>query len=456
MPATRTQIRCPKCGAPLQAAVEQLVDVTQAPAGKARLLSGSLNAIRCPACGYEGALATPLVYHDPAKALLLTYFPPEVGLPKNEQERVLGQLINQVVNRLPAEKRKAYLLQPQTVLTMHGMVERVLQADGITHEQIDEQRAKMRLFEDVLRTSEDQFEHFIAEHDAELNDSFYQLASLVLRNTPDERAQNALAERIDKALSLCTFGKKLQNQEAELRAAAESLRTAGSGLTREKLLEMVTAAPSDDRVAALASLARPAMDYAFFQTLTEHIEAAFGPEKAKLDALRQRLLDITQQIDQVQQARVVQATEVLKAVATSKDLDEAIQGVLPFVDEVFLGVLEANLRAARERGDTAAIARFEEISQKLRSLVRQSLPPGLQLAQQVLEAEDETKAKELLKASADQIDGEFLRALMSTAQRLQEEQDLEGTDRVRRLYRHALGLSMKAKMAGGSPPPKPG
>ena len=456
MPATRTQIRCPKCGAPLQAAVEQLVDVTQDPAGKARLLSGSLNAIRCPACGYEGALATPLVYHDPAKELLLTYFPPEVGLPKNEQERVLGQLINQVVNRLPAERRKAYLLQPQTVLTMQGMVERVLQADGITHEQIEEQRAKMRLFEDLLRTSDDQFEHFIAEHDAELNDSFFQLASLVLRNTPDERAQNALAERIDKALSLCSFGKKLQNQEAELRAAAESLRTAGSRLTREKLLEMVTAAPSDDRVAALASLARPAMDYAFFQTLTERIEAASGPEKARLDALRQRLLDITQQIDQVQQARVVQAAEALKAVATSKDLDEAIRGVLPFVDEIFLGVLEANLRAARERGDTAAIARFEEISEKLRSLARQSLPPGLQLAQQVLETEDETKAKELLEVSADQIDGEFLRALMTTAQRLQEEQDLEGTDRVRRLYRHALGLSMKAKMAGGSPPPKPG
>jgi len=141
MPATRTQIRCPKCGAPLQAAVEQLVDVTQDPAGKARLLSGSLNAIRCPACGYEGGLATPLVYHDPAKELLLTYFPPEVGLPKNEQERVLGQLINQVVNRLPAEKRKAYLLQPQTVLTMQGMVERVLQADGITHEQIEDRKS---------------------------------------------------------------------------------------------------------------------------------------------------------------------------------------------------------------------------------------------------------------------------------------------------------------------------
>jgi hypothetical protein len=454
MPATRTQIRCPKCGTPLQAAVEQVVDVTQDPAGKARLLSGSLNAIRCPACGYEGALATPLVYHDPAKELLLTYFPPEVGLPKNEQERVLGQLINQVVNRLPAERRKAYLLQPQTALTMQGLVERVLQADGITHEQIEEQRAKMRLFEDLLRTPDDQLEQFITAHDDVLDDSFFQLASLVLRNTPDEHAQHALAERIDKALSLCTFGQKLQAQESELRAAAESLRSAGSGLTREKLLEMVVGAPSDERVAALASLARPAMDYTFFQNLTDRIGATASPERERLEALRQHLLEITQQIDQVQQARVVQAAEVLKAVATSKDLDEAIRGALPFVDEVFLGVLEANLRAAREHGDAAAVARFELISEKLRSLVRQSLPPGLQLAQQVLETEDEEKAKELLEASADRIDEEFLRALMTTAQGLEEDKDAEGTKRVRRLHRHALGLSMKAKMAGTSPPAK--
>ena len=63
-------------------------------------------------CGYQGPLSTPVVYHDPEKEFFLTYFPPELGLPLNEQERMMGPYITQVVNRLPPEKRKAYLFPP--------------------------------------------------------------------------------------------------------------------------------------------------------------------------------------------------------------------------------------------------------------------------------------------------------------------------------------------------------
>ena len=44
------------------------------------------------------------------------------------------------IQALPAEQRKAYLLQPQAVLTLQGMVERILQADGITREQLKGKR----------------------------------------------------------------------------------------------------------------------------------------------------------------------------------------------------------------------------------------------------------------------------------------------------------------------------
>ncbi len=59
-----------------------------------------------PHCGFEGPLSTPVVYHDPDKELLLTYFPPEMGLPVNEQERIIGPLIKQVSDSLPMELRK--------------------------------------------------------------------------------------------------------------------------------------------------------------------------------------------------------------------------------------------------------------------------------------------------------------------------------------------------------------
>ena len=137
MPQTRTN--CPRCRAPLTADVDQILDLNADPEAKQKLLSGSVNAVNCSSCGYTGMLTVPVVYHDPEKELLLTYFPPELGLPVNEQERLIGPLINQVVNRLPLEKRKAYLLRPQTMLTFQTLLDRVLEADGITREMIERQ-----------------------------------------------------------------------------------------------------------------------------------------------------------------------------------------------------------------------------------------------------------------------------------------------------------------------------
>jgi hypothetical protein len=110
MPQTRTS--CPRCRQPVLVDVTQLFDVNVDPKAKQLLLSGGYNLIRCQSCGYEGNLSTPIVYHDPDKELLLTFFPPELGLPLNEQERLIGPLITQVTHKLPNEKRKAYLFRP--------------------------------------------------------------------------------------------------------------------------------------------------------------------------------------------------------------------------------------------------------------------------------------------------------------------------------------------------------
>src|SRR5512137_412484 len=191
MPRALTQVRCPNCKAPVQAALEQLVDVGEDPSAKARLLSGSLNLVRCPSCGFEGALATPLVYHDASKELLLTFAPVELGLKKDDQERALGQLLQQVLNRLPPEKRKAYLLQPQAMLTQQGLIDRILAADGVTKEQIEAQRARLRLFEDLLRKPEADVQGFVEANDAELGAEFFQLASLSLQATAEPQAREA-------------------------------------------------------------------------------------------------------------------------------------------------------------------------------------------------------------------------------------------------------------------------
>ncbi len=444
-----SNLRCPNCKSPLSVRIEQLVDAERDPGSKARLLSGALNHVRCPVCNWEGQLAAPLVYHDPAHELLLTYVPVEVALPKAEQERLIGQLINQAISHLPAERRKGYLLQPQAVLTLPGLVERVLQADGITREQLDEQRARLRLLEDLIRTSDDMLPGFVAAHDAELDETFFRLATLTLQTARDARAAQALGERLQQTLDLTSYGKALAARQAEVQAAAESLSRLPEPLTREAVLDLILQATNDDRRAALVSLARPAFDYGFFQMLSERIDQAQGENKTRLTDVRDRLLKLTQEIDAAQEARLAEAGAVLQALVQAEDLEEAIQAALPAVDDLFLGLLSANLQAARERGDASTLNRLTEIDRRLRQIITESLPGGLRLAQEVLSENDEAAALRHIDESKDGVDEEFLNTLLSMAQRLEERGDAAGAARVERLYRHAMGVSMRQKMAKG-------
>src|ERR1700710_2439209 len=121
MPSTaRTTIQCPRCGTQFAATAETLIDASQDPEAKMRLLSGQTNAAKCPQCGTVSAVATPMVYHDANKELLITYVPMELGLSKDRQERVIGDLMREVTSKLPQSAMKGYLFRPRSSLTMQG------------------------------------------------------------------------------------------------------------------------------------------------------------------------------------------------------------------------------------------------------------------------------------------------------------------------------------------------
>jgi hypothetical protein len=172
----KTRINCPHCRQPITADVDQLFDAGVDPSAKQRLLSGAANVINCPFCGYQGNLATPIVYHDPEKELLISFVPQEIGLPRDEQERLIGGLINQVINKLPFDKRKAYLLQPQSSLTLQGLVERILEKDGITREMIQAQQSRLDLIQRLVTAKDDEVRVAIAKQEDKLIDaSFFSL-----------------------------------------------------------------------------------------------------------------------------------------------------------------------------------------------------------------------------------------------------------------------------------------
>ncbi len=443
----KTRINCPNCRQPIMADIEQLYEVGADPAAKQRLLSGAANFIQCPNCGYQGNLATPIVYHDPDKELLLTYFPPELNVPRDEQERIIGGMINQVVNRLPQEKRKGYLLRPQPTLTLQGLVERILEADGITREMIQAQQQRLNLLQRLVNATPDARVEIAKQEDQLIDAEFFGLLNRLVETavaSGDQESARRLAEVQQNLLPVTNFGRELQSQAQEVEAAVASLREAGQGLTREKLLDLVENAPNETRLNALVSLARPGMDYEFFRLLSDRIDRARGEGRARLVKLRDQLLEMTQKIDQQMQARAEQSRQLLNNILQSENIEEATLQNLPAVDEFFLQELNSALEDARKQGDLEKLGKL----QKVVGIIQQAseAPPEVALIEELLDAQDEKARQAILEANRDKITPEFLDALTNIVAQVQSSDDQQLVERMKAVHRQALRFSMQANL----------
>ncbi len=249
MPPQKTQISCPQCRQPIVAIVEQLFDITSDPGAKQRLLGGVSNYAVCRACGFNGHLATPIVYHDNAKELLLTYFPPELSLPVNEQERIVGPMITQVTNKLPPEKRKGYLLRPQSFLTYQSLMERILGADGITPEMIQNQQKRITLVERLLSATSSEARSVILMEQAALIDAeFFTIFNRLVEGagaSGQEQASRQVDEIQKQLLAETEYGRSIAAQSSEIQEAVKTLQAVGKDLDRDKLMQIIIDAPNE-------------------------------------------------------------------------------------------------------------------------------------------------------------------------------------------------------------------
>jgi hypothetical protein len=452
---TKTQINCPQCRQLIAADVEQVFDLSTDPSAKNRLLSGQANIAACPHCGFNGALSTPMVYHDPEKELLLTFVPPELGLPRDEQEKVVGGLINQVVDALPPEQRKGYLFNPQAALTMQGLVERVLQEDGISKEMIEGQQRRVNLIQRLAGITDDEALATVAEEEDEnIDNEFFSLLSQLIQmaaSQGDEAGANQLSSLQQRLLPITTTGKELQARSTEVEKVMNQLREAGNNLSRENLLEMVLDAESDLQVEVFAGMARPAMDYQFFQLLSDKIDASDGEEKEELASLREKLLNLTQQIDQQFQERVQMARQNVDILLkVEENLPQVVVQNLQAIDDYFLQALSLEMEEANQKGDQERLKKLQEVMAVVQDVLQAaSLGPEGVLIEALLEAETPEERKEIMQENADKITPEFIEALTGFMMQLDGSEDPERkkmSEQVRTVYREALRFSMKAQM----------
>jgi hypothetical protein len=444
----KTQTICPRCKQPIVAEVEQVFDLNTDPQAKQRLLNGTVNVARCNSCGYSGPIATPVVYHDPEKELLLTFFPSEMGVPVNEQEKLIGPLINKVVNALPNEKKKAYLLQPKTMLTYQTLVETILQGDGITKEMLDDQQKKLSLLQRLASATPESRLQIIKQEEPLIDQTFFALLSRILEVTMaqgDQTTAKSLADLQKQLLENTRVGQEIKVQSREVESAIKALQDATKeGLSREKLLDLFINATSDLYISTMVGMARSGMDYAFFQMLTDKIDHSQGDEQRKLLELRQKLLDLTKEVDQKIDAELKRARQALEKIVSVSDVEKTAEASLGEIDDFFVQVLRTALEDAKQRDDKDRLSKLE----KLVAVIEKASapPPEVEFIQQLISAPDDAVLQKMMEENADKFTNQFFQVLNSIVVQGESNQKEDVQKRLEHVFNAVTKFSMQSKL----------
>jgi hypothetical protein len=386
---TPTKVNCPNCGRAFGAQVFHLVDGESQPELKEALLAGELNLFQCPACGAVGALQVPLIYHDSSKELLLAFVPMGLNLPAAQEEQFIAQATKALIEQTPPDQRKGYLLRPPTrAISQQGLIETILEADGISRDDIRKQTERIRLIGQLadLVGDEAKLKAAIEQDPALIDRQLLMLVGATIQAAASRHDEANLERYTTLREKLIEYG-KLDPKDVP------SLGIEGA---YEQLVEHFRALPADRLQGAVAGN-RPYIDYGFFMHLTQLIDAAQGSEKQELEQLRGELVRLTDEMDTQAKAAMERASGQLNDILRSPDVEDAIRSRLDELDEAFLVVLQANLEAAQQQGRQDIVQYLTHVYQITVVLLQEKLRPELRLINEMLQQESAAARQPLIE-----------------------------------------------------------
>ena len=453
----RIQTSCPNCSQPLAAEIFQVIDVNKDVQLKEVLLAGGLNFAQCQVCGFQGQVPVPLVYHDKEKELLLTFTPPDTSKTMQEKEAALAPLLKQVIDNLEPQDRKGYLFQPQSMLTMNNLVKNVLLADGITEEMIQDQQEKMKLLDTLFNQDGETLKKTVIENNEKIDREFFamfaEIAQRIIANR-DEQSIEKIRTLQDVLMAETDKGKEILAETQEIQVATQSLEALGKNLTRGSLLELVIKAPNLERVKALAGLVRPAMDYEFFQTFTERIEAAAEKDRKEMVEKRNLILKVTQEIDEQLKQKAAAAVETINQIIENESIEESLMQNIGLVDQFFVQALSEQINLAEEGKDDERKTKLIKLFQIIKEL---TTPPELKKVEELVAISDNShKLEAVLNEMDPELSEKVISYLTSIITNYEEqatqgegenlEQLNETLSKLKKVFNELLRKSMESKM----------
>jgi hypothetical protein len=413
------QIQCPRCQTPFTAEIHQVVDVGRDPQLKYELLNGSLNLFVCPNCGTSGQMATPILYHDPEAELFMVHVPMELNLPHQEQQRLIGQLVQEVMNQTPPEQRRGYMLQPQEIISYQTFMEKILETEGVTPEMMARQRQQSELLQSLARADRETADQLLAERAEEIDETFFaMLHSLIEMAQQQQGSNDQLIHLINLQARLFTeteIGRQMEARQSALRAFQQEARKA-NGISPELLLKHVIKHRNDEAtVSALISVGQQAFNYDFFRLLTERLEAAARDhdkeEATILRDLRQELLEVQQEMQAASQRILDGASTTLQQLLEAEDKQQALQENIGRIDEPFMYVLSAMIAQAERQGDQERLQALQQLHTMILEEAEKQVPPQIRFINRLVRAGSEEAQQQLLEDNRDLITPELVQIL---------------------------------------------
>lgn len=342
-------VRCPVCATQFTAPLENVIDgqnLTQ----KSAFLQGRVNMVQCPQCKRVVPLNVPLLYYDLAKELAYVFLPNGLQITAAEQTRIIGSLTNGLVNTLPAEQRKFYLLNPKPFLSMESLIKAILEADGVTPEKYEAQKAKIQLLETFLQTEDEAtLKAKIKENDAHLDREFFEILTASMQAAQME-GDMAGAQTL---FALRAFLAQESTQGSEVVAEIDQELGLVYLSGPDDLLEKLQNAETDEEFEGWVAAGHQLLDYQFFQKLTAQIDTASqvgNQQKAQvLKALRTKILDTKGRQEEASRVAFQKSAQLLKDVLQASDPSKTLADRLDEIDEPFFTILSANIQEARRQ-----------------------------------------------------------------------------------------------------------
>jgi hypothetical protein len=397
MNPSNLQIRCASCGRPFNATVHTVIDAQHDPQSKAMLIAGYLNVFDCPHCGFGNRVSVPLLYHDAEKSLLIAYIPMEVSLRSGKSdEQIVGDLLKELTRILPKDQFRAYMFNPKRALTMEGLREQVMAAEGITKDMIDASRKRAELIQSLLTSdSEDALRRAIEAADDQIDDTFFSvLAAMYQRLMAEGKTQLAASLEMlqERLLLYSTRGKHIVEEYQKHQQVVDDvmfdLNKLPLPMTRAELRKLALKYEGDsDRLQLLVSFVRSVMDDQFFQEFTRAISEASAERRPMMEAVRDELLRLTQEADEAEQAEMDEMTALLDELIKSPNPDALIERERDMIKPDMLHILSDNIQKAQQRGDTEAAEAMRRIFDKLLAVVREQTPAEIRFLSEWLSAQ---------------------------------------------------------------------